>query len=85
MAEHVQTQTAFLGSELKPCLDAAGAGTGHVFFVDAAHFVFGTFFAEFRSAIEEIIDGLPTAHADQLKTLMTLNFQLFDDVSLMAA
>jgi len=28
---------------LKPCLDAAQAGQGHVFFVDAAHFVFGTF------------------------------------------
>ena len=43
MAEHVQIQAAFLESELKPCLDAAGAGIGHVFFVDAAHFVFGTF------------------------------------------
>jgi hypothetical protein len=28
---------------LKSRLDAARAGTGHVFFVDAAHFVFGTF------------------------------------------
>ena len=28
---------------MKPCLDAAAAGQGHVFFVDAAHFVFGTF------------------------------------------
>ena len=28
---------------MKPCLDAARAGQGHVFFVDAAHFVFGTF------------------------------------------
>ena len=28
---------------MKPCLDAAQAGQGHVFFVDAAHFVFGTF------------------------------------------
>jgi len=28
---------------LKPRLDAAQAGQGHVFFVDAAHFVFGTF------------------------------------------
>ena len=43
MAEHVQTQAAFLDAELKPCLDAAEAGTGHVFFVDAAHFVFGSF------------------------------------------
>jgi transposase len=207
LAEHVQTQTAFLESELKPCLDAAVAGTGHVFFVDAAHFVFGTFlcclwsfarifmraasgrqrfnvlgawnavtpdlitvtnttvvntatmcellgkiaalglsgpitvvldnaryqrnavvealakelgitllflpsyspnlnlierlwkfikrralygryhptFVEFQAAIQEVLDGLSTTHAKQLETLMTLNFQLFEDVSLMAA
>ena len=28
---------------MQPALDAAVAGTGHVLFVDAAHFVFGTF------------------------------------------
>ena len=28
---------------MKPRLDAAQAGQGHMFFVDAAHFVFGTF------------------------------------------
>ncbi len=28
---------------MRPRLDAAQAGQGHVFFVDAAHFVFGTF------------------------------------------
>jgi transposase len=28
---------------LRPRLDEASAGKGHVFFVDAAHFVFGTF------------------------------------------
>ena len=165
MAEHVAVQAGFLDAELKPCLDAAQAGQGHVFFVDAAHFVFGTFlcclwsvarifiraasgltgpitlvldnaryqrnavvealasqlgitllflpsyspnlnlierlwkfikrralygryhptFAEFQAAIKEILDGLPTTHAERLKTLMTLNFQLFEDVSLMAA
>jgi transposase len=207
LAEHVETQAKFLDTELKPNLDAALAGTGHVFFVDAAHFVLGTFlcclwsftrifvraasgrqrfnvlgawnavtrdliavtnttvvntatmcellrkiaasglsgpitlvldnaryqrnavvqdlakelgitllflpsyspnlnlierlwkfmkrralygryhptFAGFRAAIEETIDGLSTTHADQLKTLMTLNFQQFKDVSLMAA
>jgi len=43
LAEHVATQAAFLDTKLKPCLDAVQAGDGHVFFVDAAHFVFGTF------------------------------------------
>ena len=43
MAEHIQQQAVFHDSELKPRLDAAQAGQGHVFFVDAAHFVFGTF------------------------------------------
>ena len=37
------TSGEFLDTELKPRLDAAAAGQGHVFFVDAAHFVFGTF------------------------------------------
>ena len=43
LTEHVATQREFLKNELQPALDAAVAGTGHVFFVDAAHFVFGTF------------------------------------------
>jgi transposase len=43
LTEHVATQREFLHTELQPALDAAQAGTGHVFFVDAAHFVFGTF------------------------------------------
>lgn len=207
MAEHVAEQAEFLDSQLKPCLDAAAAGQGHVFFVDAAHFVFGTFlgclwsfsrifvraasgrqrfnvlgawnaiareliavtnttvvntetmcellhkiaalglsgpitvvldnaryqrnavvqalavrlgitllflpsyspnlnlierlwkflkrrsiygryhpaFADFRAAIEQTMDGLTTTHADQIETLMTLNFQQFENVSLMAA
>jgi len=42
-------------------------------------------FADFQAAIQVTIDGLPTKHAEQLKTLMTLNFQQFKDVSLMAA
>jgi transposase len=207
LAEHVRAQADFLETELKPCLDAAVAGAGHVFFVDAAHFVFGTFvcclwsfarifvraaagrqrfnvlgawdavahrliavtnttvvntetmsellrkiaasgltgpitlvldnaryqhnaavkalaqqlgitllflpayspnlnlierlwkfikrralygryhptFAEFQAAIQEVLDGLSTSYAEQVKTLMTHNFQLFEDVSLMAA
>ncbi len=207
MAEHIEAQSTFLETELKPRLEAAQAGRGHVFFVDAAHFVFGTFlcclwsfarifvraasgrqrfnvlgawdavarrliavtnttvvntetmcellrkiaaeglagpitlvldnaryqhnaavkalaaqsgitllflpsyspnlnlierlwkfikrrslygryhptFADFRAAIEETLGNLPTTHAEQLETLMTLNFQQFDDVSLMTA
>ena len=207
MAEHVEIQAKFLETVLKPRLDAALTGQGHVFFVDAAHFVFGTFlcclwsftrifvraasgrqrfnvlgawnavtheliavtnttvvntetmcellrniaaatltgpitlvldnaryqhnaavqalaeqlgisllflpsyspnlnlierlwkfikrralygryhptFADFQAAIEGTIASLPTSHAEQLKTLMTLNFQQFKDVSLMAA
>jgi transposase len=42
-------------------------------------------FASFQAAIPETLAGLPTTHAEQLKTLRTLNFQLFDDVPLMAA
>jgi transposase len=43
LAEHAAEQAAFHDHQLKPKLDQAQAGGGHVFFVDAAHFVFGTF------------------------------------------
>lgn len=207
MAEHAADQAAFHDDELKPRLHLAQAGIGHVFFVDAAHFVFGTFlcclwsfarifvraasgrqrfnvlgawnaitreliavsnttvvntetmcellhriaalgltgpiamvldnaryqrnavvqaladsleitllflpsyspnlnlierlwkfikrralygryhptFAEFRAAIDQTIAAIPTAHAGDLASLMTLNFQRFENVSLMAA
>jgi transposase len=205
--EHVRDQAEFLNTKLRPKLDDAQAGHGHVFFVDAAHFVFGTFlcclwsftriyvraasgrqrfnvlgawnavtreliavtnttvvntdtmcellrkianlglagpitlvldnaryqrnavvqalaaelglsllflpsyspnlnlierlwkfmkrralygryhptFGDFRAAIEEVRDGLSTKYGEGLATLMTLNFQQFEDVSLMAA
>jgi transposase len=207
LAEHVQDQAEFLDTKLKPDLDAAQAGRGHVFFVDAAHLVFGTFlcclwsftrifvraasgrqrfnvlgawnavtreliavtnttvvntetmcellrkiaglgltgpinlvldnaryqrnavvqalaaelglsllflpsyspnlnlierlwkfikrralygryhptFGDFQAAIQEVLDGLSTKHAEPLASLMTLNFQRFDDVALMTA
>jgi transposase len=43
LAEQVSTQAEFLEAELRPRLDAALTGQGHVFFADAAHFVYGTF------------------------------------------
>jgi transposase len=207
LTEHVATQRQFLDTELRPALDAAAAGRGHVLFVDAAHFVYGTFlcclwsvlrvfvraasgrqrfnvlgawdavtrrllsvtnttvvntdtmcqllraiaaeglvgpvtlvldnaryqrnkvvqglagelglrllflpsyspnlnlierlwgfakrrsvsgkyhpdFASFRSAIETTLAGIPTTHAEALESLMTLEFQAFEDVSLLAA
>ena len=42
-------------------------------------------FADFQAAIQETLDSLPTTHAEPLKPLMTLNFQRFENVSLMAA
>lgn len=39
----MQTQAEFLATALQPRLTEAQAGQRHVFFVDAAHFVFGTF------------------------------------------
>lgn len=43
LPDHVADQKAFLESPLKPRLDRAVAGGGHVLFVDAAHFVYGTY------------------------------------------
>jgi transposase len=207
LADHVREQREFLDSQLRLRLDAALAGQEHVFFVDAAHFVFGTFlcclwsitrvfvraasgrqrfnvlgawnavtrelvaltnttvvnsdtmcqllravaarglvgpvtlvldnaryqrnalvqglakdlgiallflpsyspnlnlierlwrfmkrkaaygryhptFADFRAALEEVLAGISTTHVDKLATLMTLNFQVFEEVSLLAA
>jgi len=41
-------------------------------------------FASFRTAIEETSQGVPTTHANKLASLMTLRFQMFQDVSLLA-
>lgn len=42
-------------------------------------------FAEFQAAIQETIDQLHTSHAPRLASLMTHNFQEFENVSLIAA
>jgi len=42
-------------------------------------------FADFKAAIEEVIVQMPTKHKDRLASLLTLNFQVFDNVSLLAA
>ena len=42
-------------------------------------------FAAFKAAIEDTLSQLTTTYADQLASLMTLQFQEFDDVSLLAA
>ena len=41
--EHVRTQAEYLEEKLEPALAEAREGRGHVFFVDAAHFVMGSF------------------------------------------
>ena len=42
-------------------------------------------FADFRAAIEQTLADIPTHHAADLASLMTLNFQRFENVSLLAA
>jgi hypothetical protein len=42
-------------------------------------------FADFRTAVQEVLDRIPTTHASKLESLMTLNFQEFEDASLLAA
>jgi len=41
--EHAATQAEFLEQKLEPALAEARAGEAHLFFVDAAHFVMGSF------------------------------------------
>jgi transposase len=41
--EHAATQAEYLETKLEPLLQDAREGKGHVFFVDAAHFVMGAF------------------------------------------
>jgi hypothetical protein len=52
------------------------------------HALYGRYhppFTAFQAAIHEVLASLPTTHAENLESLMTLNFQRFENVSLMAA
>jgi transposase len=42
-------------------------------------------FADFQQAIEQCLNQLPTIHRSAIKTLMTLKFQTFENVSTLAA
>ncbi len=42
-------------------------------------------FANFRAAIDECLDRIPTDHREALASLMTLKFQMFDSDSFLAA
>ena len=56
--EHVATQAEFLGKILDPLLETARSGNGHVFFVDAAHFVQGAFLCCLWCACRLFIRGM---------------------------
>ena len=55
LTEHVAIQRQFLDAELRPALDAAASGTAHVPFVDAAHFVSGTFWCRLWSVLRVFV------------------------------
>jgi transposase len=42
-------------------------------------------FARFTAAIDQCLDGLPTAHKGEMETMFTHKFQMFGDVPLLAA
>jgi len=42
-------------------------------------------FTLFRQAIDNCLDRVNTDYADQMKSFMTLNFQTFEETSLLAA
>lgn len=55
--EHARTQAEFLQQKLQPALTQACAGTAHLFFVDAAHFVMGSFLCCVWSLVRMMIRG----------------------------
>lgn len=57
MVEHVRTQAEYLENQLEPALAEARAGKRQVFFVDAAHFVMGSFLCCVWSLVRLMIRG----------------------------
>lgn len=55
--EHAATQAEFLVTKLEPVLEQACRGTGHVLFVDAAHFVMGSFLCCVWSRVRRFLRG----------------------------
>ena len=55
--EHAVTQAKFLETTLEPLLEEARAGKAHVFFVDAAHFVMGSFLCAIWCRVRLFIRG----------------------------
>jgi transposase len=55
--EHAATQAEFLETKLEPLLEELRTGKGHVFFVDAAHFVMGAFLCCVWSRVRVFIRG----------------------------
>ena len=57
VAEHAAIQADFLRDHLRPALAAATAGTRTVFFVDAAHFVQGSFLCRVWCLVRLFVRG----------------------------
>src|SRR5260370_8849869 len=55
--EHAATQAEFLEQKLEPALAEARAGVAHLFFVDAAHFVMGSFLCCVWCLVRLVIRG----------------------------
>jgi transposase len=55
--EHVRTQGEYLEQQLEPALAEARQGTAHLFFVDAAHFVMGSFLCHVWCLVRLMIRG----------------------------
>lgn len=60
--EHVAVQAEFLENKLEPALAEAREGQGHLFFVDAAHFVQGAFLFYLWCAVRLFIRAASGRH-----------------------